>query len=169
MPGLPGSGEINADTDTLTLGTTVLTPAVPTVFARASLPAGRFGPVAVGIGGFTDVSTDHGISRDSPALMGYDGTSFGPVAVSLFNAAVLPTDAGDLTISSASDLVFSAVDEPSCLAMLLTGLAGFGLIGRSGAIGRGRRQIWPRPGSLIIATHQPPVNSGPVGGASLSV
>jgi hypothetical protein len=97
--------ELPARTDKITIGDEVLSPTIPTVFASATVPA----PEPFGIAGFSDVTTNRGLSWQSPALAGYDGTStIKALPVTFDNAGSLPTNAGDLTITAASSLHFSA-------------------------------------------------------------
>lgn len=129
--GPPPGPAIAAETDTLTIGATVLTPAVQTYFAWASIPSPPF-PAPTGIGGFSDTTTSQGIAWDASSLFGYDGvSSLGPLAVSFEIFGPLPTDAGTLDVTSASGLVFTAeLDEPSPVALLLVGIAGCAVLRR---------------------------------------
>jgi hypothetical protein len=98
--------EVPARTDIIRIGDHVLTPTIPTVFAAASVPA----PVPFGIAGFSDVKTQEGLAWQSPALAGYDGVSaLAPLSVTFDHAGPLPTNAGTLSITTASDLHFSAM------------------------------------------------------------
>ena len=98
--------EVPAEKDTLRVGDRTLTPTIPTVFAAATVPA----PQPFGIAGFSDAATSQGLAWRSAALANYDGIS--PVhglAVGFDNAGPLPTNRGELSITGASDLHFSAV------------------------------------------------------------
>jgi len=84
----------------------VLRPTIPTVFAAATVPA----PDPFGIAGFSDITTNKGLAWQSPELAGYDGVSaVAALPVAFDNAGPLPTNRGDLTITAASGLHFSAV------------------------------------------------------------
>ena len=97
--------EVPAHKDTIKIGDEVLSPTIPTVFATATVPA----PVPFGISGFSDVTTNKGLAWQSPALAGYAGTfAIKALPVTFDNAGSLPTNAGDLTITAASSLHFSA-------------------------------------------------------------
>jgi hypothetical protein len=122
-PPPPSVPAIPALTDTITIGALVLTPTIPTYFAWASVPF----PSPFGIGGFSNSDTTLGLAWQTAALFGYDGTSsIGPLSVAFDNAGPLPTNGGSLDITATSDLVFSAVDEPPALALLLVGLGALG-------------------------------------------
>jgi hypothetical protein len=98
--------EVPAEKDTIRIGSQTLTPTIPTVFAAATVPA----PQPFGIAGFSDAATAQGLAWRSPALADYDGIS--PVhglAVAFDNAGPLPANRGELSITGASDLRFSAV------------------------------------------------------------
>ena len=98
--------EVPARSDTIRIGHEVLTPTIPTVFAVAAVPA----PDPFGIAGFSDVTTNKGLAWQSPALANYDSISAVAVLpVAFDNAGTLPTNGGDLTITAASALQFSAV------------------------------------------------------------
>jgi hypothetical protein len=98
--------EVPARLDTLRINDMTLKPAIPTVFAAATVPA----PDPFGIGGFSDVTTNQGLAWRSPALAGYTGGSpVADLAVAFDNAGPLPTNRGELNITSATDLHFSAV------------------------------------------------------------
>lgn len=100
--------EVPAIKDTIKIGCLELTPTIETVFAAASVPA----PVPFGIAGFSDVTTNQGLAWQSPSLAGYDGISpISRLPVAFDNAGPLPTCGGELTITSASHLLFSAVSH----------------------------------------------------------
>jgi len=66
-------------------------------------------PDPFGIAGFTDAATNQGLAWQAPELAGYDGISpVCAVPVMFDNAGPLPTSGGDLAITGASDLRFSA-------------------------------------------------------------
>jgi hypothetical protein len=91
--------EVPALKDTIKIGDHTLSPTIPTVFATASVPA----PDPFGIAGFSDAATNQGLAN-------YDGIS--PVCalpVTFDNAGPLPTTGGELAITGASNLHFSAV------------------------------------------------------------
>jgi hypothetical protein len=97
--------EVPAQKDTIKIGDQVLSPIIPTVFATATVPA----PEPFGISGFSDVTTNQGLAWQAPALADYDGISaIADLPVTFDNAGLLPTSAGDLTITAAIDLHFSA-------------------------------------------------------------
>jgi hypothetical protein len=98
--------EVPARKDMITIGDQLLVPTIPTVFASATVPA----PEPFGIAGFSDVTTNKGLAWQSPALAGYEGVSaVAALPVAFDNAGPLPTNAGDLTITAASGLYFSAI------------------------------------------------------------
>ncbi|CAH2601343.1 conserved protein of unknown function [Rhodovastum atsumiense] len=98
--------EVPARSDRIAIGHRDLSPTIPTVFAVATVP----GAHPFGIAGFSERATNHGLAWRSPRLAGYDGVSAIPsLPVSFDNAASLPTNGGDLRITTASDLHFRAV------------------------------------------------------------
>jgi hypothetical protein len=98
--------EVPARADTIKIGDQMLRPTIATVFAAATVPA----PDPFGIAGFSDVTTNKGLAWQSPELAGYDGVSaVAALPVTFDNAGPLPTNRGDLRITAASDLHFSAV------------------------------------------------------------
>jgi hypothetical protein len=91
--------ELPAHKDTIRIGDDVLSPTIPTVFATATVPA----PEPFGISGFSDITTNKGLSWQSSALAGYDGTSaLSNLSVTFDAAGSLPTTAGNLTITATS-------------------------------------------------------------------
>ncbi|HEY6432844.1 MAG TPA: PEP-CTERM sorting domain-containing protein [Acetobacteraceae bacterium] len=86
--------------------------------------------------GFVNLAVDQGLTWTAGAFASYLlGTAIGPLPVSFFQAGDLPTSGGTLQVTGVNELTFSGrvlrpIPEPSTLALLIAGLAGFVAIRR---------------------------------------